>query len=315
MGERRSRELGGATRATRENLPKNTATPPGTVAYRNRLTAGGDTRSMAAFRVDPHVKVLNEGVVERAKARGLDAVVYAPHFTRLPRVVARAERFSDDELLVVPAREVFTGNWRNRKHVLAVGLTDPVPDFITLEAAMAAFDRQDAAVLVPHPEFATVSLEAHDIRAHGDRIHGTEVYNPKHFGTHNERARRSWASRLTVANSGCGARTAAPWRSNSAIAPSSVMKSGTGSASPTARTCLRFRQSPVNTSRAGTTSRSSSENRSARTRMFGNRVKCGAYTTASRPRAFARSTTPSSSTFTCASTRNSSMGRLPGGAR
>jgi len=144
---------------------------------------------MDEFRVDPHVKVLDEGVVERAKARGLDAVVYAPHFTRLPRVEARAERFSDDELLVVPAREVFTGNWRNRKHVLAVGLTDPVPDFITLEAAMAAFDRQDAAVLVPHPEFATVSLEAHDLRAHRERIHGIEVYNPKHLGVHNDRAR------------------------------------------------------------------------------------------------------------------------------
>ncbi|PSP33820.1 metal-dependent phosphoesterase [Halobacteriales archaeon QH_10_70_21] len=144
---------------------------------------------MDEFRVDPHVKVLDEGVVERAKARGLDALVYAPHFTRLPEVEARAERFSDDELFVVPAREVFTGDWRNRKHVLAVGLTDPVPDFITLEAAMAEFDRQDAAVLAPHPEFATVSLEAHDLRAHRDRVHGIEVYNPKHFGTHNDRAR------------------------------------------------------------------------------------------------------------------------------
>ena len=144
---------------------------------------------MDEFRVDAHVKVLDEGIVERAKARGLDAVVYAPHFTRLPNVRVRAERFSDEDLLVVPAREGFTGDWRNRKHVLAVGLTNPVPDFITLEGAMAEFDRQGAAVLAPHPEFATVSLEAHDIRAHGDRIHGTEVYNPKHFGTHNERAR------------------------------------------------------------------------------------------------------------------------------
>ena len=141
------------------------------------------------FRVDAHVKVLNETVVERAKARGLDAVVYAPHFTRLPDVRARAERFSDDELLVVPAREVFTGDWRHRKHVLAVGLSDPVPDFITLEAAMAEFDRQNAAVLAPHPEFATVSLAAHDLRAHRDRIHGLEVYNPKHFRGHNDRAR------------------------------------------------------------------------------------------------------------------------------
>lgn len=144
---------------------------------------------MDEFRVDPHVKVLDDGVVDRAKTSGLDAIVYAPHFTRLPDIRARAERFSDEELLVVPAREVFTGDWRNRKHVLAVGLTEPVPDFITLEAAMAEFDRQDAAVLAPHPEFATVSLEAHDLRAHRDRIHGVEVYNPKQFGTHTERAR------------------------------------------------------------------------------------------------------------------------------
>lgn len=144
---------------------------------------------MDGFRVDPHVKVLDEGVVARAKSRGLDALVYAPHFTRLPDIAARAERFSDDELLVVPGREVFTGDWRNRKHVLAVGLSEPVPDFITLEAAMAEFERQEAAVLAPHPEFATVSLEAHDIRAHRDRIHGIEVYNPKHWPHHNDRAR------------------------------------------------------------------------------------------------------------------------------
>lgn len=144
---------------------------------------------MDEFRVDAHVKVLDEGVIERAKERGLDALVYAPHFTRLPEIEARAERFSDEELLVVPAREVFTGDWRNRKHVLAVGLSEPVPDFISLEGAMAEFERQGAAVLVPHPEFATVSLEAHDLRAHGERIHGIEVYNPKHWGNHNERAR------------------------------------------------------------------------------------------------------------------------------
>lgn len=144
---------------------------------------------MDEFRVDVHVKVLDERVVERAKSRGIDALVYAPHFTRLPDIEARAERFSDDELLVVPAREVFTGDWRNRKHVLAVGLSEPVPDFISLEGAMAEFDQQGAAVLAPHPEFATVSLEAHDLRAHRDQIHGVEVYNPKHWSEHNERAR------------------------------------------------------------------------------------------------------------------------------
>ncbi|MFQ3318609.1 MAG: putative metal-dependent phosphoesterase TrpH [Natronomonas sp.] len=144
---------------------------------------------MDEFRVDAHVKVLDGQVVERAKQRDLDALVYAPHFTRLPDIEARAERFSDDDLLVVPGREVFTGDWRNRKHVLAVGLSEPVPDFISLEGAMAEFERQGAAVLAPHPEFATVSLEAHDLRAHHDRIHGIEVYNPKHWQHHNDRAR------------------------------------------------------------------------------------------------------------------------------
>jgi predicted metal-dependent phosphoesterase TrpH len=144
---------------------------------------------MDGFRLDAHVKVLDEGVVERAKARGLDGLVYAPHFTRLPEIRTRAERFADEELLIVPGREVFTGDWRNRKHVLAVGLEAPVPDFITLEGAMAEFGRQDATVLAPHPEFATVSLEAHDIRAHRDRIRGIEVYNPKHLRVHNDRAR------------------------------------------------------------------------------------------------------------------------------
>ena len=141
------------------------------------------------FRVDPHVKVLDERVVRRAKRRGLDALVYAPHFTRLPEIRARARRFSDEDLLVVPAREVFTGSFRTRRHLLAVGLEEPVPDFITLEAAMAEFDRQDAAVLVPHPEFATVSMDAERIATHRDALHGIEVYNPKHWPRHNDRAR------------------------------------------------------------------------------------------------------------------------------
>ena len=140
------------------------------------------------FRADLHVKVLDERVVERAKARGLDALVYAPHFTRLPRIRERAERFSDDDLLVVPAREVFTGTWRNRKHALAVGLDEPVPDFVPLDDAMAAFARQDAAVLIPHPEFLSVSLAADDLRTYRDRIDAVEAYNPKHWPHHNRRA-------------------------------------------------------------------------------------------------------------------------------
>ncbi|CCQ34358.1 PHP-associated domain containing protein [Halorhabdus tiamatea SARL4B] len=138
--------------------------------------------------VDLHVKVLDETVVRRAKASGLDVLVYAPHFTQLEDIEKTAERYSDDELLVVPGREVFTGTWRDRRHVLAIGLDEPVPDFITLEAAMAEFDRQNAAVLVPHPSFLTVSLEAKQIERHRDVIDAVETYNPKHWPQHNRRA-------------------------------------------------------------------------------------------------------------------------------
>ncbi|MEF8841520.1 MAG: PHP-associated domain-containing protein [Haloarculaceae archaeon] len=144
---------------------------------------------MSEFRVDPHVKVLDERVVTRAKRRGLDALVYTPHFTRLPDIESRARSFSDGELLVVPARELFTGGWRNRKHVLAVGLSEPVPDFLTLEATMQELDRQGAAVLVPHPTFATVSLDAADLDRYRGVVDAVEVYNPKHWRRHNDRAR------------------------------------------------------------------------------------------------------------------------------
>lgn len=140
--------------------------------------------------VDPHVKLLNERVVARAKARGLDILVYAPHFTRLPEIRSRAERFSDDDLQVVPAREVFTGTWRNRQHLLAVGLSEPVPDFISLEGALAEFKRQDAAVLVPHPEFLNVSLDRETIEQHTDAIHAVETHNFKTYPRQNRRARR-----------------------------------------------------------------------------------------------------------------------------
>ena len=148
--------------------------------------AGSDPE--AGTRVDMHVKILDEAVVERAKERGLDALVYAPHFTRLPEIRERAQRFSDEDLLVVPARELFTGDWRRRKHVLALGLEEPVPDFLTLEGTMAELRRQDAAVLVPHPEFLTVSLDLAAIREYADAIDAVEIYNPKHWSWHNRRA-------------------------------------------------------------------------------------------------------------------------------
>lgn len=141
------------------------------------------------FRVDCHVKVLNDTIVERAKQAGLDALVYAPHFVRLPEIRDRAASYSDEDLLVIPGREVFTGTWRNRKHVLAIGLEDPVPDFISLEAAMAELDRQDATVLVPHPEFANVSLSERDLRTYAETIDAIEIFNPRHFPSNNRRAR------------------------------------------------------------------------------------------------------------------------------
>lgn len=148
-----------------------------------RVTAATSTR------VDLHVKILDGRVVDRAKARGIDVLVYAPHFTRLPDIQARAAAFSDDDLLVVPARELFTGSWRNRRHVLGVGLTEPVPDFITLEATLSELDRQGAAVLVPHPNFANVSLDTTDVEVYADDIDAIEVYNPKNLPWHNTHAR------------------------------------------------------------------------------------------------------------------------------
>ncbi|WP_243645297.1 PHP domain-containing protein [Natrarchaeobius chitinivorans] len=148
------------------------------------MNAGGISR------VDCHVKVLDETVVERATRAGLDAIVYAPHFTRLPDIRERAAAYSTDELLVVPGREVFTGSWHDRRHVLALGLEEPVPDFIPLEAAMAEFERQDAAVLAPHPEFATMSITGPDLHQYAETIDAVEIFNPKHFPSHNRRARK-----------------------------------------------------------------------------------------------------------------------------
>lgn len=147
------------------------------------MTTAGPTR------VDMHVKTLNERVVSRARARGVDALVYAPHFTRLPDIRARADRFSGDGVLVVPAREVFTGPWYDRRHLLAVGLSDPVPDFIDFRAALEEFDRQDAAVLVPHPEMLNVSCSRDDVTANSGAVDAVETYNAKCLPHQNRRAR------------------------------------------------------------------------------------------------------------------------------
>jgi len=142
------------------------------------------------FDVDLHVKVLDEQVVQQAKRRGLDAIVYAPHFTRLPDIRERASQFSDEELTVYPGRELFTGTWQQRRHVLAVGLDEQVPDFLTLAGTMAELRRQDAAVLVPHPGFLSVSLGREELGRYRETIDAVEVYNPKHLPYHNRRAER-----------------------------------------------------------------------------------------------------------------------------
>lgn len=145
-------------------------------------------RCRSGVTIDPHVKILNESVVERAKARGLDAIVYAPHFTPLPDIQASARKYSDDELLVLPAREIFTGTWKNRKHLLALDLTDPIPDYIHLETAFAELLRQNAIILVPHPLFSTISVTRRDIEEYKGDIHGIEVNNLKYLWYHNTRA-------------------------------------------------------------------------------------------------------------------------------
>jgi hypothetical protein len=74
--------------------------------------------------------------------------------------------------------------------VLALDLESPVPDFLTLEGTMAELRRQDAVVLIPHPTFATVSLEREYVGTYRDRIDALETYNPKHLPWHNRRAPR-----------------------------------------------------------------------------------------------------------------------------
>ncbi|MFB6253791.1 MAG: PHP-associated domain-containing protein [Halobacteriaceae archaeon] len=141
-------------------------------------------------RFDLHTKVLNTEIIERAKARGLDGLVYAPHFTRLSSIKREIEQYDVEDFCIIPGREVFTGNWRNRKHVLALGLEDPIPDFITLAGAMDEFQRQGAVVLVPHPDYFTVGLNEDDIQEYQSQIVGIETYNPKYWNRHQKRAQR-----------------------------------------------------------------------------------------------------------------------------
>lgn len=148
------------------------------------MTEGEETR------VDLHVKTLDEAVVARAKECGIDVLVYAPHYTRLPTIRERAAQFSTDDVLVVPAREVFTGAWHDRRHILAVDPDDPIPDFVTFGGALAALEGQETAVLVPHPGFANVSLDAADVAQHTRAIHGVETHSAKLLGYQNRRARR-----------------------------------------------------------------------------------------------------------------------------
>ena len=146
------------------------------------------TETTASTRVDLHVKVLSDEVVTCAKAREIDVIVYAPHFTRFDNIRSRAAQFSDDDLLIIPAREIFTGSWQTRRHILAIGLNEPIPDFISLTGALDALDRQGAATLIPHPEFMNVSFSESDIQANADAVDAIEVYNFKSPGWANTRS-------------------------------------------------------------------------------------------------------------------------------
>ena len=138
-------------------------------------------------RVDLHVKVLDERVVRRAKDVGLDVLVYAPHFTHLDDIREQAHRYSDDELLVVPARECFADRWNQRRHVLVVDPTEPIPDFLTFEATMAELERRDETVLAPHPEFLTMSLSREDIHEYRHVFDAVEGFCPKNWWFHTRR--------------------------------------------------------------------------------------------------------------------------------
>lgn len=138
-------------------------------------------------RVDLHVKILDDEVVRRAKRAGIDVLVYAPHFTHLSDIRERAERYTDDDLLVVPARECFADRWNRRRHVLVIDPSDPIPDFLTFEATMAELDRRNETLLVPHPEFLTMSLSAEDVREYADSFDAIEVFCTKNWWFQTER--------------------------------------------------------------------------------------------------------------------------------
>lgn len=137
-------------------------------------------------RVDPHIKILSEEVVERAKNNDIDFLVYAPHFKDLNTIKKQCKKYSSDDVKIIPGRELFTGHWSNRNHLLAIGLSSPIPDFIPLENAILEIKKQDAALLVPHPTFLTVGLSENKILSYQEYIDSIEVYNPKYWEHHIE---------------------------------------------------------------------------------------------------------------------------------
>lgn len=135
-------------------------------------------------RVDPHIKILSEDVVDRAKDNDIDVLVYAPHFKDLNTIRRECKKFSCDDITIIPGRELFTGHWSNRNHILAIGLSTPIPDFIPLKDAILEIKKQDAALLIPHPEFLTVGLSEENISFYQEHIDCIEVYNPKYWTKH-----------------------------------------------------------------------------------------------------------------------------------
>lgn len=142
------------------------------------------------MRIDTHVKVLSPPIRERAIDRGVDGVVYAPHFTPWPAIVERARALATEDFVVVPAREIFAGSWRTRQHVLALDLEEPVPDFLPLEETMRRLATQDACVVVPHPSYLTMSMDRAAIDRYADQIDAIEILNGRFLPWHGPRARQ-----------------------------------------------------------------------------------------------------------------------------
>jgi predicted metal-dependent phosphoesterase TrpH len=144
------------------------------------LWADFHTHAIGEEAFGPRAETLVARHVEAAVAAGLDCLAVTDHNDLRPGLMAQeyAARHSH-QLLILPGMELTT---HERVHVVAVGLTEPIPAWRPLDETIARIREAGGLSVLPHPFFRHLrtrrdvdAIEQFNARYGDFDLNGTDV--------------------------------------------------------------------------------------------------------------------------------------------